>query len=162
MYGRMLADMNSKNTTQISAFPLSITAFVFATYKVVDLIFLCSIIGIAFLLFGIYSLFMLKAHRDDVKEIKKLFENNYYLFYKNEFFNKYPNELESFRVTYDYIQKRSDFLIRCIDIYSFVLIATNSLFVSFILFQFVNLKIAIILVLLVLLLLEIIAYYWLK
>lgn len=164
-YFNQLRDILSKITTQILAFPLSITASAFATYKVVDSVFLCSIIVVAFVLFGIYSLFMLKAHRDDVKEIKKLFENDYNSFSKNEFFNKYPNELESFKGTYDYIQKRSDLLIRCIDIYSFVLIATNSLFVSFILFQFVNLKIAIILgviVLIVLLLLEIIAYYWLK
>lgn len=142
-YFNQLRDILSKITTQILALPLSISASAFATYKSIDSILLCSIIVIAFTLFSIYSIFMLKAHRDDVREIKKLFENDYNSFSQNNFFTKYPNELQSFKDTYNYISRRVSFLLRCIDIYGIVLITINSLFVFFVLFQFISFKTAI-------------------
>lgn len=164
-YFNQLRDLLSKITTQILALPLSISASAFATYKSIDSILLCSIIVIAFTLFSIYSIFMLKAHRDDVKEINKLFENDYNSFSQNEFFTKYPNELQSFNDTYNYISQRVSFLLRCIDIYGVLLITINSLFVFFVLLQFVSFKAAIILSILLFITLAIIAivlYFWFK
>lgn len=143
-YFSQFRDILSKITNQILAFPLSITASAFATYKVIDSVVLCSLIVAAFIAFSIYSLFMMNAQKEDVNEIIRLFNADYANFSKSSFFEKYPDELVSFRETYDYVSKRSVFLIRCIKIYSAILIFVNSLFVVFILFQVFTIKISII------------------
>lgn len=143
-YFSQFRDILSKITTQILAFPLSITASAFATYKVIDSVMLCSLIVAAFIAFSIYSLFMMNAQKDDVNEIIRLFNADYANFSKSSFFEKYPDELVSFKETYDYVSKRSVFLIRCIKIYSAILIFVNSLFVVFILFQVFTIKISIV------------------
>lgn len=160
-YFNQFRDILSKITTQILAFPLSITASAFATYKTLDSIFLCCLIVSAFIVFSIYSLFTLKAHKSDVEELKKLFEADYNSFSLNPFFVKYPNELTSFEGTKDYIFKRSGFLIKCINIYSWVLITTNLFFILFIGIQFFAIKIAlIILIVAILLILSILLFYF--
>jgi hypothetical protein len=161
-YFSQFRDILSKITTQILAFPLSITASTFATYKVIDSIVLCIIIVAAFIAFSIYSLFMMNAQKEDVNEIIRLFNSDYSNFSKNNFFEKYPNELTSFKETYEYIHRRSDFLIRCIKIYSTVLIFVNSFFVFFILFQVFTIKISIVIgsgILIFLLIISILIYY---
>jgi hypothetical protein len=161
-YFNQFRDILSKITTQILAFPLSITASVFATYKTLDSILLCSLIVAAFVIFSIYSLYTLKAHKSDVVELKRLFETDYISFSTNPFFKKYPNELSSFEETKDYIFKRSAFLITCINIYSWVLITTNLFFILFIGIQFLEIKIALILlIILILLILSFLLFYFL-
>lgn len=159
-YFNQFRDILSKITTQILAFPLSITASAFATYKTIDSILLCSLIVAAFIVFSIYSLFTLKAHKEDVIEIKKLFEADFNSFSTNPFFLKYPEELISFKETNSYIIKRSKFLISCIDIYSAVLISTNFLFILFVAIQAILMKVSIALVIIVFLLLITLSIYY--
>lgn len=159
-YFNHFRDILSKITTQILTFPLSITAAAFATYKTIDSIFLCSLIVVAFIVFSVYSLFTLKAHKEDVNEIKKLFEADYRSFSTNSFFQKYPEELISFKETNSYIIKRSEFLILCINIYSWVLITTNFLFILFVTTQAILLKVSIVIVVIVLLLLLSLSIYY--
>lgn len=159
-YFNQFRDILSKITTQILAFPLSITASAFATYKTIDSILLCSLIVAAFIVFSIYSLFTLRAHKEDVIEIKKLFEADFKSFSSNPFFIKYPDELKSFQDTNSYIIKRSKFLIRCIDIYSGVLISTNFLFILFVVTQVLFAKVSISIIVIVALLLFALSIYY--
>jgi len=159
-YFNQFRDILSKITTQILAFPLSITASAFATYKTIDSILLCSLIVAAFIVFSIYSLFTLRAHKEDVIEIKKLFEADFKSFSSNPFFLKYPDELKSFQDTNSYIIKRSKFLIRCIDIYSGVLISTNFLFILFVVTQALFAKVSIAIFVIVALLLFALSIYY--
>jgi hypothetical protein len=159
-YFNQFRDILSKITTQILAFPLSITASAFATYKTIDSILLCSLIVAAFIVFSIYSLFTLRAHKEDVIEIKKLFEADFKSFSSNPFFIKYPDELKSFQDTNSYIIKRSKFLIRCIDIYSGVLISTNFLFILFVVTQALFAKVSIAIIVIVALLLFALSIYY--
>ena len=158
-YFSQFRDILSKITSQILAFPLSITASAFATYKVIDSVLLCSLIIAAFIAFSIYSLFMMNAQREDINEIIRLFDTDYTNFSKNKFFEKYPQELDSFKETYDYISKRSVFLIRCIRIYSAILIFVNFLFVVFILVQVFTIKISFIIGISIFLLLILISFF---
>lgn len=159
-YFNQFRDILSKITTQILAFPLSITASAFATYKTIDSILLCSLIVAAFIVFSIYSLFTLRAHKEDVIEIKKLFEADFKSFSSNPFFLKYPDELKSFQDTNSYIIQRSKFLIRCIDIYSGVLISTNFLFILFVVTQALLAKVSIAIIIIVFLLLFALSIYY--
>ena len=159
-YFNQFRDILSKITTQILAFPLSITASAFATYKTIDSILLCSLIVAGFIVFSIYSLFTLRAHKEDVIEIKKLFEADFKSFSSNPFFIKYPDELKSFQDTNSYIIKRSKFLIRCIDIYSGVLISTNFLFILFVVTQALFAKVSIAIIVIVALLLFALSIYY--
>lgn len=159
-YFNQFRDIFSKLTTQILAFPLSITAASFAAYKTIDSVLLCSFIVLAFVVFSIYSLFMLKAHKDDIVEIQNLFESDYCVFVANPFFVKYPQEINAFQNTREYITRRSEFLRACINVYSFVLILTNLLFVLFILIQVLSLGLSVAVMLsVVLLVIYVLLYY---
>jgi hypothetical protein len=134
-YFNLFRDILAKITTQVLAFPLSITAASFASYKVIDNELLAYSIVIAFVVFSIYSLFMLGAYKQDIIENKSLFLREYDELKKNVFFTKYPAELTYFESTNDFVLRRQKFLYRSIVIYAIVLSLSNSLFVFFVLYQ---------------------------
>jgi len=135
-YFNLFRDILSKLTTQVLAFPLSISAAAFATYKVNNDEYLSYSIVAAFVIFGMYSLFMIGAYKQDIVENNNLFKREYDELNRNPFFVKYPNELEYFKSTKNFIDKRYGFLNKSLFIYSIVLSLVNSLFVFFILKQF--------------------------
>ena len=135
-YFGLFRDILSKLTTQVLEFPLSISAATFATYKVGTNEYLSYAIVIAFVIFGLYSLFMLGAYNQDIIENNNLFDREYKDLAKNSFFIKYPDELEYFESTKSFVEKRYKFLKTNLIIYSIVLSVTNSLFVFFVLNQF--------------------------
>jgi len=137
-YFNLFRDILSKLTTQVLAFPLSITAAAFASYKVIDNGYLAISIVVAYVVFGIYSLFMLGAYKQDIVENNNLFNREYDDISRNSFFIKYPSELEYFELTKRFIKERCYFLGNCMAIYSIVLSLTNSLFVFFVINQFVG------------------------
>lgn len=142
-YFNQFRDILSKLTTQVLAFPVSITAAAFATYKSIDSIYICGIIIFAFVAFTIYSVYAIHAYKLDVEETYKIFENDFEDFSKNSFFKKFPKELVSFEDTKSYIVKRYTFLKRCIFLYTLLIGISNTLFVYFILMQITDNRIAI-------------------
>lgn len=143
-YFGLFRDILSKLTTQVLAFPISITAAAFATYRVNDDEYLSYSIVAAFVIFGVYSLFMLGAYKQDVVENNSLFKKEYDELSQNQFFIRYPKELTYFTSTKKFVDNRYKFLNSSLLIYSIVLSATNSLFAFFILNQFKSLLVSVI------------------
>lgn len=139
-YFNLFRDILSKLTTQVLAFPLSVSAAAFATYKVENNQYLSYSIVAAFVIFGMYSLFMIGAYKQDIVENNNFFNREYDELTENAFFTKYPTELNHFKTTKDFVDKRYKFLNTSIFIYSIVLSLVNSLFTFYILFQFQCLK----------------------
>jgi hypothetical protein len=143
-YFNLFRDILAKITTQVLAFPLSITAAAFATYKVTGNAMLAySIVG-AFIIFSIYSIFMLGAYIQDINENSNLFTREYDDLSKNSFFTKYPSELCHFESTNQFVNKRHIFLRNSIWIYAIVSALTNSLFIFFVLNQYLCVYLSII------------------
>jgi hypothetical protein len=134
-YFNLFRDILAKITTQVLAFPLSITAASFASYKVIDNELLAYSIVVAFIVFSIYSLFMLGAYKQDINENKSLFLREYEELKNNAFFTKYPSELSYFESTKYFVTQRQKFLSISISIYAVVVSLINSLFVFFVLYR---------------------------
>lgn len=134
-YFFQIRDILGKITTQVVALPLSITAAAFATYRTTDKPILFFLVASAFLIFSIYSFFLIRLYKFDVLDIQKSFEKDFSDLSKEDYFLKYPKELNSFRRVEFSIKSRVTNLIKLIFAYTFLLALTNSMFILFALLQ---------------------------
>jgi len=76
-YFSQLRDILGKITSQVIALPLSITAAAFATYKTSDKPILFILVLISFLLFSIYSFFLIRLYKFDVIDLDLSFKRDF-------------------------------------------------------------------------------------
>lgn len=134
-YFVQLRDILSKISTQVIALPLSITAAAFATYRTVDKLPLFVLVACGFVLFSLYSFFLIRMYLYDVREIKRNFNNDFEKLSREDYFLKYKVELLSFEQVSDSVNSRVINLVRLIFTYSMLLAVINSMFIFFVLGQ---------------------------
>ncbi|MBC8988487.1 hypothetical protein H9X96_22310 [Pedobacter sp. N36a] len=74
-YFTQLREILSKLTNQVIALPITIAASLFGSYKVSDSNLTLVLILFVFVLYALFSIFLLKLQRDDVSDIKKNLES---------------------------------------------------------------------------------------
>jgi hypothetical protein len=130
-YFSQLRDILGKITSQVIALPLSITAAAFATYKTADKPILFILVLISFLLFSIYSFFLIRLYKFDVIDLDLSFKRDFKKLSEEEYFIKFPNEMVNFSRIQTSINNRVRNLKNLIFAYTLLLAITNSLFVLF-------------------------------
>lgn len=134
-YFSQLRDILNKITNQILAFPITISATAFATYKISDSSFTIILVLIVFSTITIYSIFLFKIQKSDIEEINDMLDRDFDKLKNNDFFKRRPTELNDF----DNIKIKLYQRIRLIKIthlvYIILVSIINSTFIGFLTFQ---------------------------
>lgn len=133
-----LSSILSKITQQIIGLPVGISATLFAISKINDNTSFLLVLLIILLITSIYLSLLLKINYKDLKYLDSIFEQDYETLMKNNFFIKYPNELNYFNEIKGRIADRIKFLNLIIESYYWILNISNVLIIGFIL-KYLNL-----------------------
>lgn len=134
-YFNQSREILSKLTNQVIGLPITIAASVFSTYKVSDSISTLIIILFVFLLYSMYSIFLLKLQKDDIRDLKATFEKDYESLKGSTFFIKFKAELIDFEVARNQISNRFKHLLTGINIYYILFSASILAFIIYVLMQ---------------------------
>ncbi len=142
-YFTKIRELLGKVINQTIAFPVSITVTAFATFKVSDptqpvlTTILLLLIVAAFLVFTLYTAFLLSIQQDDVAEMKSNFEDDFAKLAKNKFFENERNieDTQHFQEAKNKVNKQFRKFDLAITSYFIIQAIFNTLFICFILFQ---------------------------
>ena len=142
-YFTKLRELLGKLTTQIIAFPISITATAFATYKAPSsdqpnlTNILLWLIIIAFLVFTSFTVYLLKIQRFDIDELEANFVKDFDKLAKNKFFENPANAND--KTSFDESKGKVDAQFRRVktagSVYFYLQTFFNALFIAAIVFQ---------------------------
>ena len=116
-YFTQLREILSKLTNQIIALPITIAASLFGSYKVSDSNLTLVLILFVFILYALFSIFLLKLQREDVCDIRKSLESEFDQLASSKFFVSFPKELKAFKIAKNQIKGRIQNLVTGIDAY---------------------------------------------
>lgn len=134
-YFSQLRDILNKITNQILAFPITISASAFATYKISDTNFTVILILVLFIAITFYSIFLFMIQTSDIQELGNVMRKDYAKLEKSDFFIKRPFELTDFKETKEKLEERIKLIKITHIIYISFISLVNSLFIVFLLFQ---------------------------
>ena len=142
-YFSKIRELLGKLTSQTIAFPISITVAAYATFRITDsapsvvTILLLLLITISFVVISFYTSFILQIQKDDVIDIRSSFEKEFATLENNEFFSKPGNgkETDELQESRNKLRKQATKFEFAINLYYWIQLTFNSLFVVFILFQ---------------------------
>ncbi|GEM_PF-5890202 len=134
-YFNQSREILSKLTNQVIGLPITIAAAVFSTYKVSDSPSTLIIILFVFCLYAIYSVFLLKLQKEDVRDLRRMFEKDYDYIKHSPFFKKFTDELSDFDTAKIQISNRFKHLIFAINIYYILFCASVVAFCLYLLIQ---------------------------
>jgi len=134
-YFNQSREILSKLTNQVIGLPITIAASVFSTYKVSDSASTLLTILFVFSLYAIYSIFLLKLQKEDIRDLKRMFEKDYEYIKNSQFFQKFPDQLADFKLARDQISNRFQQLIIAINIYYILFCASVIAFIIYLIMQ---------------------------
>lgn len=159
-YFNQLREILSKLTNQIIGLPITIAASAFGTYKVSDSPTTLVLILFVFCLYACYSVVLLKLQKDDVKDIKEMFERDFDYIKNSQFFVKFPQQLADFELVRQKIEKRIKHLLLAINVYYALFVCSVFAFVAYLLMQLAFQFIAIVFVMALVLLVGLLTFYF--
>lgn len=131
-----LRDILGKVTSQVLALPISLTAAAFASYKTANDVKIFALVTLVFFLYTIYATFLLRLYKYDLRDIEQTFDRDFFKLEKEEFFIKYPSELDVFNTVRTSIKNRCSNLRQLINGFVIVLTLTNVAFIYFACLEF--------------------------
>ena len=140
-YFKELSDVLSKITNKIISLPIAVAGTLYAVNKIdaKNELFLY-LIALIITLTSIYIFVLIKINFKDLNYINGVFIKDYGLLENNDFFNKFPEELKTFRSIKNRITNRISTLKFMSDFYYWILSLSN-VFIIFLIFKKLDFKI---------------------
>jgi len=96
----------SKLTSQLIALPVSLAGSAFAVYKLNDYPAAIYVILVGIIFYGFYSSHVAKLFWEDTKNLERVSQDDYSYIRSNEFFTKHDKELDEFKRSYEWVERR--------------------------------------------------------
>jgi hypothetical protein len=131
--------------------PISISAASFAAFRTIDSLPTYVLIILAFFIYSIYFIFMIRHNKDDIETLKSDFEFDFESLFKKDFFKRNEKEKKSFLILQKLLNNRITNLILKVHILFSILIILNTSLLIIFLIQ-INIKILTIIIITIIIL----------